>query len=129
MHLAQILERGKFDALFFADTHGVYDPYLGSRDKYIETGLGIPNNDPAALISALAYATRDLGFAFTSSILQEQPFNFARKVSTLDHLSKGRIAWNIVTTQFVNSATNFGLPDRPDHDTRYAWADEYVDVA
>jgi long-chain alkane monooxygenase len=95
--LARILERGKFDAIFFADVVGLYAPYRGDERKYFEAGLQVPSNDPSVLASALAYATEHLGIAFTASILQEHPFNFARRVSTLDHASKGRIAWNIVT--------------------------------
>ena len=80
------------------------------------------------LASAIAYATEHLGIAFTASILQEHPFNFARRISTLDHASKGRIAWNIVTNYLPNASRNFGLDGLTAHDERYAWADEYVDV-
>ena len=88
----------------------------------------MPSNDPSVLASAIAYATRHLGIAFTASILQEHPFNFARRISTLDHASKGRIAWNIVTNYLPNASRNFGLDGLTAHDERYAWADEYVDV-
>ena len=95
--LAQELERGLFDVLFFADVHGVYGRKAGSYRKHVEFGLQIPSNDPAAILSALASHTQHLGFAFTSSIVQDHPFSFARKSSILDHASEGRIAWNIVT--------------------------------
>jgi len=65
---------------------------------------------------------------FTSSVIQEHPFNFARKVSTLDHLTKGRIAWNIVTNALVNGARNFDPDDLTEHDERYRWAQEYLNV-
>ena len=87
VRLARTLERGRFDAVFFADAVGHHSP------------------------SAIAYVTRHLGIAFTASILQEHPFNFARRISTLDHASKGRIASNIVADDPPN-----------------AWAEEYVDV-
>jgi FMN-dependent oxidoreductase (nitrilotriacetate monooxygenase family) len=80
------------------------------------------------LLSALAVNTEHLGLALTSSIIQEHPFDFARKISTLDHISKGRIGWNIVTSGQENAARNFGLDSLPEHDARYDWADEYVDV-
>lgn len=126
--LARLLERGKFDAIFFADVVGLYAPYRGDERKYFEAGLQVPSNDPSVLASALAYVTEHLGIAFTASILQEHPFNFARRVSTLDHASKGRIAWNIVTNYLPNASRNFGLEGLTKHDERYAWADEYVDV-
>ncbi|OZC97156.1 LLM class flavin-dependent oxidoreductase [Rhodococcus sp. 06-235-1A] len=126
--LAKELERGKFDFIFFADVVGLYDDYQGSWEKFVESGLQIPSNDPTVIASAIAYATEHLGIALTSSILQEHPFNFARKMSTLDHASDGRIAWNIVTSLSPNAWRNFGFGDMALHEDRYAWADEYVDV-
>ncbi|MBL7492337.1 LLM class flavin-dependent oxidoreductase [Frankia sp. AgB1.9] len=128
VNLARILEKGRFDAIFFADVVGLYAPYRGDERKYFEAGLQVPSNDPSVLASAIAYATENLGIAFTASILQEHPFNFARRISTLDHASKGRIAWNIVTNYLPNASRNFGLEGLTKHDERYAWADEYVDV-
>lgn len=127
--LARELEAGVFDVVFFADVHGVYGKIGGSYRKHAETGLQIPSNDPSVILSALAYNTEHLGFAFTSSVVQEHPFNFARKISTLDHASNGRIAWNIVTNGLPNGARNFGFDDLVNHDERYRWADEYVEVA
>ena len=126
--LAKELERGKFDFMFFADVVGLYDDYQGSWEKFVESGLQIPSNDPTVIASAIAYATKHLGIAVTSSILQEHPFNFARKMSTLDHASDGRIAWNIVTSMSPNAWRNFGFGEMALHEDRYAWADEYVDV-
>ncbi|MBY4129679.1 LLM class flavin-dependent oxidoreductase [Rhodococcus fascians] len=126
--LAKVLERGKFDFMFFADVVGLYDDYQGSWEKFVESGLQIPSNDPTVIASAIAYATEHLGIAVTSSILQEHPFNFARKMSTLDHASDGRIAWNIVTSMSPNAWRNFGFGEMALHEDRYAWADEYVDV-
>ncbi|WP_244929427.1 LLM class flavin-dependent oxidoreductase [Nocardioides sp. W7] len=126
--LAKLLEKGRFDFIFFADVIGLYGDYRGDYRKYVETGLQVPSNDPSVLASALAVATEHLGIAFTSSIVQEHPFNFARRVSTLDHLSGGRIAWNIVTSHLENSFRNFGHPALVAHDERYVWAEEYLDV-
>lgn len=128
VELARTLERGTFDAIFFADIIGLYNAHKGGTRKFIQSGVGIPANDPAALVSALAYATEHLGIAYTSSILQEHPFSFARRISTLDHLTQGRVAWNIVTNTLSNAARNFGYDDLTEHDERYRWADEYVDV-
>lgn len=128
VELAQILEKGCFDALFLADVVGVYDTYHGGPETSINEGMQIPANDPALLIPAMAHATEHLGLAFTSSVLQTHPFTFARQVSTLDHLSRGRVAWNIVTTYLSNAGANFGLGGLPSHDERYDLADEYLDV-
>jgi long-chain alkane monooxygenase len=128
IELAQILERGKFDALFLADVVGTYDSYGGSRDAAVQEGLQIPVNDPSLLIPAMAAVTENLGFAFTHSVLQEHPFNFARRVSTLDHLTGGRVAWNIVTSYLNNAARNLGYGSLPSHEDRYRRAEEYVQV-
>ena len=93
IELAKLLERGKLDALFLADVVGVYDVFRGNREAAVTQATQIPVNDPMLLIPAMAAVTEHLGFAFTSSMLQYHPFTFARLISTLDHLTKGRIAW------------------------------------
>jgi FMN-dependent oxidoreductase (nitrilotriacetate monooxygenase family) len=126
--LARLLERGRFDALFLADVIGAYDHYKGSRDTSVVEAMQIPVNDPMLLIPAMAYVTEHLGFAFTSSVLQTHPFAFARQISTLDHLSGGRVAWNIVTSYLPNAGRNLGYGDLPAHDERYDRAEEYLEV-
>lgn len=128
VELAQILERGCFDMLFLADAIAAYDTYKGSRDPVISEAVSFPMNDPSILVAALTTATNNLGLAFTSSILQDHPFDFARRVSTLDHLSDGRAGWNIVTTANRNAAGNLSLDAHPSHADRYRQADEYVRV-
>lgn len=128
VELAQILEKGCFDALFLADVVGVYDTYRGGPETSIVEAMQIPVNDPALLIPAMAHVTEHLGFAFTSSILQTHPFTFARQVSTLDHLTQGRVAWNVVTSYLSNAGASLGLGGLPTHDERYDRADEYLDV-
>ena len=128
VELAQILEKGCFDALFLADVVGLYDTYRGGAETAILEGMQTPVNDPAMLIPAMAYVTEHLGFAFTSSVLQTHPFTFARQMSTLDHLTRGRVAWNIVTSYLPNAAASLGLGRLPSHDERYDRADEYLDV-
>jgi long-chain alkane monooxygenase len=128
VELAKLLERGRFDALFLADVIGIYDVYCDSRDAALTQAAQAPLNDPALLIPAMAYATKHLGFAFTSSILQYHPYIFARLVSTLDHLTKGRVAWNIVTTYLESGARGLGLPGLLPHDERYDAAEDYVEL-
>ena len=109
VELARLLEAGKFDALFLADVIGVDPAYKGSWDTYITEAVQIPSNNSSALASALIGVTENLGITFTSSILSEHPFSFARRLSTLDHLSNGRVGWNIVTSVSHNAAQNFGF--------------------
>jgi FMN-dependent oxidoreductase (nitrilotriacetate monooxygenase family) len=127
--LAQTLEAAKFDAMFFADVSGLYGDADADFDVYVNEGLQIPSNDPTVLLGALAVKTEHIGLATTSNVAQNHPYNFARQISTLDHISGGRIAWNIVTGVQDNGARNYGLEQLTDHAERYAWADEYVDVA
>lgn len=129
VELAKLLERGRFDIIFFADVAGLYGDYRGGWRKYVESGLQVPANDPLVLVSALAAATEHLGIAVTSSVVQEHPFGFARRISTLDHLSQGRLAWNIVTSYLENAFRNFGHDGLTPHDERYVWAGEYLEVA
>ena len=126
--LAQILEKGCFDALFLADVIGLYDTYHAGPETSIKEGMQVPANDPALLISAMAHVTDHLGLAFTSSVFQSHPFTFARQMSTLDHLTQGRVAWNVVTSYLSNAVANFGYKGLPSHDERYGLSDEYMEV-
>lgn len=128
VELARLLERGRFDSLFLADVIGPYDVYRGNREAALTQAAQIPVNDPMLLIPAMAHVTDHLGFAFTSSTLQYHPFIFARLISTLDHLTKGRIAWNIVTSYLDSSARSLGQPALLPHDERYDVAEEYMQV-
>ncbi|HSI67300.1 MAG TPA: LLM class flavin-dependent oxidoreductase [Planococcus sp. (in: firmicutes)] len=127
--LAKLLEKGKFDAVFFADVLGIYDVYQQKKAPSIRDGLQVPLNDPALLVSAMASVTEHLSFAVTVSTTYEAPFGNARRFSTLDHLTNGRIAWNVVTSYLPNAARNFGLQDMIKHDERYDIADEYLEVS
>lgn len=128
LELAQILEKGCFDTLFLADVTAIYDNYDGGPEAAIRNAMQVPVNDPMMLVPAMASVTEHLGFAVTSSVLSEHPYNFARRASTLDHLTGGRFGWNIVTSYLPGTARNLGLADLPDHDRRYDLADDYMDV-
>jgi long-chain alkane monooxygenase len=125
---AQLAEEGGFDAIFLADVIGAYDRFRGGPETALREGMQIPNNDPLLLIPAMATVTRRLGFGVTFSTTYEPPFAFARRMSTLDHLTKGRVGWNIVTSYLPNAARNFGHDEEVPHDRRYEIADEYLDV-
>jgi FMN-dependent oxidoreductase (nitrilotriacetate monooxygenase family) len=125
---AKLLEEGLFDAVFLADVVGTYDGYRSGPETAIREAVQIPSNDPLLVVPAMAAVTKHLGFATTFSTTYEPPFAFARRASTLDHLTKGRFGWNVVTSYLPNAARNFGLEDQIAHDDRYAIADEYLDV-
>jgi FMN-dependent oxidoreductase (nitrilotriacetate monooxygenase family) len=125
---AKLLEEGLFDSVFLADVIGTYDGFRSGPETALREGVQIPSNDPLLVIPAMAAVTKHLGFAATFSTTYEPPFAFARRASTLDHLTKGRFGWNIVTSYLPNAARNFGLADEVAHDDRYAIADEYLDV-
>ncbi|MBX8691751.1 NtaA/DmoA family FMN-dependent monooxygenase [Mycobacterium sp. 20091114027_K0903767] len=126
--LAKKAEKAKVDAFFFTDVLGVQGEYNGSRDVIFEMAMNVPIGDCTMVIPAMAHQTKDLGFLYTSSVIQHHPFVFARAVSTLDSLTNGRIGWNIVTSANEKAFRNLGLPTSPSHEERYAWAAEYVDV-
>ena len=88
--LARLLERGLFDGLFIADIAGVYDVYRQSVELTLREAIQLPVHDPLMLVSAMAGATRHLGFGVTASLSYEPPYLLARRLSTLDHLSRGR---------------------------------------
>lgn len=126
--LARLLETGGFDGLFIADVLGTYDVYAGTDEAAIRQGAQIPVNDPLLLVSAMAHATQHLGFGITTGTGFEHPYPFARRLSTLDHLTKGRIGWNVVTGYLPSAARNMGDDDQLAHDDRYDHADEYLTV-
>lgn len=126
--LARLLEKGFFDGLFIADVLGTYDVYAGTDEAALRQGAQIPVADPLLLVSAMAAATEHLGFGITTGTGFEHPYPFARRLSTLDHLTNGRIGWNVVTGYLPAAARNFGADDQLDHDDRYDHADEYLEV-
>jgi FMN-dependent oxidoreductase (nitrilotriacetate monooxygenase family) len=126
--LARLLERGKFDALFLADVLGVYDVFRGSPDAAIAQAVQVPVNDPLLVIPAMAYVTENLAFGVTCAVSYEHPYTLARRFSTLDHLTRGRIGWNIVTGYLNSAAKGMGLTRQPEHDTRYEIAEEYMEI-
>ncbi|KAJ6115631.1 hypothetical protein N7523_006048 [Penicillium sp. IBT 18751x] len=130
MALAQKLEDAKFHAIFFADVLGGYDVYKGpaNLDPTIPAGAQFPINDPLYSIPAMAAATESIGFGVTASTTYDAPYALARRFSTVDHLSNGRVGWNIVTSYLDSAARNFGLDTQVEHDERYRIADEYLDV-
>ncbi|WP_435124462.1 LLM class flavin-dependent oxidoreductase [Halobaculum sp. D14] len=126
--VARTAERGGFDAVFFADVRGIYDVYGDDRDVAVEKAVQTPSNDPSYLVPAMAEVTETLGFAVTKSTTYTHPYQLAREFSTLDHLTDGRVAFNVVTSYLASAARNLGLDERMDKETRYDRAAEFLDV-
>lgn len=146
-----MLEKGNFHGMFIADVlvsllillvrlykalttkiikKGAYDVYKGPQnpDPAIISGAQWPVNEPLAVVPAMAAATKNLGFGVTVATTYEQPYHLARRLSTVDHLTGGRLGWNIVTGYLDSAARNLGHTEQPAHDERYAQAEEYMEV-
>lgn len=107
---------------------GIYDVYHQSAEHALTGAVQVPVNDPLQIVPAMAAVTKHLGFGVTTSISFEHPYPFARRISTLDHLTKGRVGWNIVTSYLESGSKNLGLKTQVNHDNRYDIADEYLEV-
>jgi FMN-dependent oxidoreductase (nitrilotriacetate monooxygenase family) len=125
---ARRLEAGLFDGVFFADVVGVNDVYGASNAAALRGAVQVPVNDPMLLVPAMAAVTQHLSFGITANLTYETPFLFARRMSTLDHLTGGRIGWNIVTGYLDSAAKAIGLDAVAAHDDRYDLADEYMEI-
>ncbi|CAI5759893.1 unnamed protein product [Candida verbasci] len=131
VNLAKLLEKGKFNALFLADVLGPYDVYNGPRNyaPAAKSGAQFPVNEPSAAISAMAAVTKNLSFGVTFSTISEAPYHLARRLATLDHLTQGRIGWNVVSSYLDSASRNLlnGENLLP-HDERYDQAEEFIEV-
>jgi FMN-dependent oxidoreductase (nitrilotriacetate monooxygenase family) len=128
--VARVLEGGLFDFVFFADRLGVSDQLNGSRDVSFRYGSqDAARLDPMPVVSYLAASTSRLGLGVTRSTTYFQPNHIVRSFTTLDHLSAGRGAWNVVTSMNDSEGRMFGQPEHMDHDRRYDRADEFLEVA
>ncbi|MFD2759329.1 LLM class flavin-dependent oxidoreductase [Gulosibacter faecalis] len=126
--LAKTLERGRFDSIFIADVLGTYDVFRDSAAAALRDAAQTPVNDPFLQVPAMAAVTEHLGFGVTAAVTYDQPFPFARRIATLDHLTKGRVAWNVVTSYLNSAALNHGFTKQLGHDERYELAEEFLDV-
>jgi long-chain alkane monooxygenase len=125
---AKLLEQARFDGIFFADNVGYHDIYQGSAAGALADAAQIPANDPFLVVSAMASVTENLGFGLTGSTSYEHPYALARRFSTLDHLTGGRVGWNLVTSYADSAARNLGTGQQTPHDERYDMAAEYLEV-
>jgi FMN-dependent oxidoreductase (nitrilotriacetate monooxygenase family) len=125
IEVAQTAERGLFDQVFVADSPGLF--HRGDTESLSRQGR-LSHFEPVTLWAALAAVTKHIGFVATASTTYEDPFTLARKFASLDHISKGRAAWNVVTTGSEQVYGNFGLDKHPDPETRYERAHEFLEV-
>ncbi len=127
-HLARTLEAARFDVAFFADGLGVSDLYRGSYADYLGRGGQTSLLDPMTVLPLMARATTHLGIAPTLSTTFNQPYHLARSLGSLDLISKGRVAWNVVTSSSNYEALNFGETTIPPKDERYDRGDEVLEA-
>lgn len=123
-HLAALAEGAAFHFIFLADSPSVIEPDHAT----IARSSRNDGFEPITLLSALSSRTQNIGLVATATTTYNQPYHLARMLASLDHLSGGRAAWNVVTSGFKGEAANFGEKEVPDHDTRYIRAREFVEV-
>jgi FMN-dependent oxidoreductase (nitrilotriacetate monooxygenase family) len=129
VEIARILERGRFDLIFFADRLAIADRFGSDKTVGIRHGdQDSTRMDPVPILGALAATTHHIGLGATRSTTYDQPYHLAREFRTIDHLSNGRAAWNVVTSMNDGEALNFGIETHLGHDQRYDRADEFMEL-
>ncbi|WP_306208019.1 NtaA/DmoA family FMN-dependent monooxygenase [Actinoplanes sp. RD1] len=128
MELAVTAERAGIDMLFFGDGTGIPDTWHGSIDAAVEWGIQWPRHDMSPVIAAMSTVTEHIGFGLTYSSTFMHPFYVARLLNSLDHVTGGRIAFNVVTSTRSADAANYGFDKLMEHDQRYERMEEFVDV-
>jgi FMN-dependent oxidoreductase (nitrilotriacetate monooxygenase family) len=126
--VARIAERGCLDMLFSGDGTGVPDTWRGSRDAAVEWGISWPRQDFNPLMVAMSRVTKHIGFGLTYSSTFMHPYYLSRLMNSLDHITGGRIAMNLVTSTRRSDAANFGFDELMEHEARYERMEEFVDV-
>ncbi|HLY88123.1 MAG TPA: LLM class flavin-dependent oxidoreductase [Acetobacteraceae bacterium] len=128
-HITQVVERAKFDTIFFQDTAAVNGSRAMARGDMTRTRISrIVKLEPTTLLCALAAVTSHIGLIATATTTYNEPYNIARRFMSIDHISEGRAGWNLVTSQIEDEAQNFGYAEHVDHAKRYARAAEFYDV-
>ncbi len=127
-HIAQVCERGLFDMVFFADLNFISDSFKGSLEPALRYATQAPEHDPIPLLSMIGAVTSHIGLGATFSTSYHHPFYAARLWATLDHLTGGRAAWNVVTSLNQNQAANYGHASLDPGELRYEKAHEFIEV-
>ncbi|HEX9465407.1 MAG TPA: NtaA/DmoA family FMN-dependent monooxygenase [Alphaproteobacteria bacterium] len=126
--IASIAERGRIDMLFFGDGTGIPSTWRGSQDEAVRWGIGWPRQDMSPYIAVLGQHTKHVGFGITYSSTFMHPFYVARLLNSLDHVTGGRMAFNVVTSTRRADAANYGFDELMEHNSRYDRMEEFVDV-
>src|SRR4029079_17678055 len=127
-HVGRVLERGKFHMAFFDDRLSMPDMYGRDHAHTVQHGIRCVKLDAATVLTVMGMATERLGLGATYSTTYYEPFHVARLFQTLDLMTKGRTAWNVVTSLNDGEAQNMGRDEALDHDLRYDKADEFMEV-
>jgi FMN-dependent oxidoreductase (nitrilotriacetate monooxygenase family) len=126
--VARIAERGCLDMLFSGDGTGIPDTWRGSMDAAVEWGISWPRQDLNPIMVAMSRVTKHIGFGLTYSSTFMHPYYMARLMNSLDHVTGGRIAMNLVTSTRKSDAANFGFDELMEHNSRYERMEEFTDV-
>lgn len=126
-HMARTMERGLFDAMFIADELAPYNTYRGSSDATVRYAVQCPVHEPSTIVPIVAAATTHLGVGVTLSTAFEHPYSMVRRLSSLDHLSGGRVAWNVVSSYSKSEWDAYGA-EMTDRAGRYERMEEYLEL-
>ncbi len=126
--LGRILEEGKFQVAFFDDRLAMPDRFGNDHKHTVEHGIRCVKMDPVTVMMVMGMATKRLGLGSTRSTTYYEPFDVARTFATIDLMTNGRAAWNVVTSMNDGEALNMGKDIHPEHDSRYDRADEFMEV-
>src|ERR1700752_1079972 len=127
-HIARVLEAGKFHLGFFDDRLAMPDRYGGDHAHTVANGIRCVKMDPVTILTVMGMATERLGLGSTYTTTYYEPFHVARVFATLDLMTNGRAAWNVVTSMNDGEALNMGRDEHLEHDSRYDRADEFMEV-
>ena len=126
--IARVAERGLIDLIFFGDSTGIPNTWKGSIDDAVRYGVAWPRMDMSPWIVAMSRVTKHVGFGLTYATTFMHPFYVARLLNSLDHITNGRIAFNVITSQRKADAQNYGFDELMEHGQRYDRMDEFMDV-
>jgi alkanesulfonate monooxygenase SsuD/methylene tetrahydromethanopterin reductase-like flavin-dependent oxidoreductase (luciferase family) len=126
-HMARTMERGLFDGMFIADELAPYNTHEDSSDAIVQWAVQCPTHEPSTIVPIITTATKHLGVGVTLSTAFEHPYSMCRRLSSLDHLSNGRVAWNIVSSYSKSEWDAYGH-SMTDRSGRYERLDEYMEV-
>ena len=126
--IARVAERGLIDLIFFGDSTGIPNTWKGSIDDAVRYGVAWPRLDMSPWITAMSRVTKHVGFGLTYATTFMHPFYVARLLNSLDHITNGRIAFNVITSQRKADAQNYGFDELMEHGQRYDRMDEFMDV-